>query len=345
MRQVFIFLSVGTLLLLFSCTENPEVKTETAAIPVKLDSVKVKKIQVPIRTSGILAPVSQMKLSFKTGGIIAKIFVDEGERVKQGQLLAQLNLREIEARMSQAESAFEKARRDFERVEKLSTDSVATIEQFQNARTGLEIARADWQVAKFNWEHSSVKAPLAGSILSRLAEENEMAAPGQPIFIFGVSGQEWLVRVGVTERDLLKITRNDSARVTFDAYPDLVFLAQVSEIAEAAQPLNGMFEVELIIRKNQLPLKAGFIAKVEIIPSQTEEHYVIPIEALIEADEEGAYVYTPSVALDSVKKLPVQIAFVFGEEVAIRHGLENTAQVITIGAPYLSDDSKILVKK
>ena len=332
-----------TILLIYCSNNSDEQETQAVIIPVKTEISKLEKIHQPVLTSGILAPVSQIKLSFKTGGIIDKIFVDEGMRVKKGQMLAQLNMREIKAKFNQAQSAYEKAGRDFRRVEKLFKDSVATIEQYQNAQTGLDMTKAGLDVAGFNYKYSSIKAPADGSILYRIAEARELIGPGQPVVIFGTSGKEWLVRSGVTERDLLRLKIGDSAEVHFDAYPGKEFTARVNEIAEAANPANGTFEVELLISKNKLPLKAGFIAKIKIYPFEGKQYITIPVESLVDADENSAYIFVPA-QKDSIKKVHVSVAFIYKSKAVIETGLSENTEVITSGSSYLNEKSRIVIR-
>jgi len=327
--------------MIYCSHKSEEQEVQTIIIPVKSELSRLELIRRPVITSGILAPVSQMKLSFKTGGIIDKIYVDEGMQVKKGQLLAQLDMREIQAQFNQAKSAYEKAKRDYQRAEKLFKDSVATKEQFQNAQTGLDMSKAGFEVAEFNYRYSSIKAPADGSILYRLAEEKELIGSGHAVLVFGTTGQEWLIRAGVTEKDLLRLNIGDSATVAFDAYPGKEFCARVNEIAEAAHSLNGTFEVELIISKTELPLKTGFIAKIKIFPSGGKRFITIPIEAVVDADESSAYIYKPSAGKDSVKKMQISIAFVYNNKVAVEKGLKENMEVITRGSSYLNENSRI----
>ena len=150
---------IATMFIIYCSKRSEEQENKAVVTPVKTELSKRELIRRPVSTSGILAPVSQIKLSFKTGGIIEKIYVDEGSQVRKGQLLAQLDMREIEAQFNQAKSAYEKAQRDFKRAEKLYEDSVATKEQFQNAQTGLDMAKAGYEVAAFNYKYSSINAP------------------------------------------------------------------------------------------------------------------------------------------------------------------------------------------
>ena len=128
-------------LLIFSCTEKQHEETNKP-IPVRVREASYSLLSLPIYRSGILAASSEARLSFKTGGIIHRIRADEGDRVKQGQILASLNLAEIQAQVKLAESGYDKAFRDLKRIEKLFQDSVATLEQKQDLETAVQVAEA-----------------------------------------------------------------------------------------------------------------------------------------------------------------------------------------------------------
>src|SRR4030095_8365365 len=125
-----------TVLAVVSCgvRTEPLKKTESTAIPVKVLPVKEYNTLEKIPVSGQFTTDDEVMMSFKTTGIINKIFVKEGDAIKKGQLLATLNLTEIDASLQQAQLAYEKAGRDLQRLNNLFNDSVATLEQVQNAK-------------------------------------------------------------------------------------------------------------------------------------------------------------------------------------------------------------------
>ncbi|MBY0425973.1 MAG: biotin/lipoyl-binding protein, partial [Cytophagales bacterium] len=114
--------------------EAPAVQ-ENTVVSVKTSIVQKENTQLPVVASGLVASSTEARLSFKTGGIIDKIYVEEGDYVKKGQLLATLKLNEIKAQVAQAEEALQKADRDLKRVTNLYKDSVASLEQLQNVTT------------------------------------------------------------------------------------------------------------------------------------------------------------------------------------------------------------------
>jgi multidrug efflux system membrane fusion protein len=127
MNTLSFFLISGTAALLFSaCAKKAPVTTiQEQAICVKTETLFETNASVPIQAAGILSSKHILKLSFKTGGIISKIYVEEGAEVKKGQVIAELDMTEISAQVSQANLAFEKAKRDLERVKNLYNDTVA----------------------------------------------------------------------------------------------------------------------------------------------------------------------------------------------------------------------------
>lgn len=349
MRLAVKFLSVMLLYhfanIFTGCVSKAKETETVEGVPVKVASVVQQKLSSPIHTSGILSSIAEIRLSFKVSGIIEQIYVDEGQKARKGDLLAVLNQREINAKMIQAQSGFEKAQRDLKRVQILYADSVTTLEQMQDAETAVRVAQANVEIAKFNLQHSKIYAPIDGKILKRFVEENELIAMGNPAFIFGSSGSEWIVRVGITDKDIIRVQKKDSAIIKFDAYPDVQFQAYVSEVAESADRNTGTFELELEIPHSRHRLISGFVAKADIYPSMKQNYHLIPIESLVEAKANYGLVYALRSQTNTAERIPIQIAHVFGDQVAVSSGLEEISHVITDGSAYLTDGSFISVVK
>ena len=343
MRKLLLPLIIISLFVVLVSCNKPEVTNSVEKIvAVELADVQTESVSMPIHASGMLFSKQQIRLSFKTGGIVEKIHVREGQNVSAGQALAQLDLDEIEAQVEQAESAFEKAQRDFERMQNLYADSVVTLEQKQNVETQLNVAASNVRIAQFNLEYSTIKAPADGKILKRFVEPNELVGPGTPVFYFGSGRAEWLMRIGVADRDIINIQLGDPALVFFDAHPDAEFPAEVTEIAQAADPQNGTFEVEILLDAKGHRLAAGFVGKVIITPQQQQKLTFIPVAALVDARGNSASVF--SVESDSAVKIPVSIGPIVDERVVITSGLDNIERVITTGAAYVKTGDKVSVQ-
>jgi membrane fusion protein, multidrug efflux system len=330
--------------LLWSCRHTTREESSSLPPRVKMGIVTTERISLPVRSSGIVTSSRETRLSFKTGGLIAQINVEEGARVKKGDVLATLNLSEIQSQVIQVRNGYEKALRDFSRVKNLYTDSVATLEQLQNAETALNVAKANLDMAEFNLDHSRIIAPDNGTILKRLAETNEMIAPGYPVFVFGTDGRFWKIKTGLADRDFVKIQSGDSAKVTMDAWPDVIFDALVSQISESANPLTGTYEIELELQSNGYKLASGFVASLEIHPARRQVFYVIPVESLVQAEGRTGYVYVVNDSMIA-RRVEVEVSAVYGSNVAVSRGLEKVTGIVTEGAAYLSDGDHVEVIK
>lgn len=315
------------------------------ATPVRIQAVQFKKIQASIFASGVVAPQAEIKLSFKTGGVIEQMYAQEGSTVYRGQLLATLNLSEIQAQVNQAKYGLEKSKRDLDRAKNLYTDSVATLEQVQNATTAQQLSASGLQIAEFNQKYSTIYAPVSGRVLRRFTEPNELIGPSMPVFLIGSTEAAWVVKVALSDKDVVRINIGDRANVTMDAHPSVNFKASVSQIAQIASQGTGTYEVELLLEAGNYNMIAGLIAQSEIIPQANLENITIPISALVEADGDKGYVYVLEKDKKSVKKTQVKIALTQANEVALFGGLAAGTEIVTEGAAYLTDKARVRVVK
>lgn len=316
---------------------------EKTIVAVRVGPVAFELVTRPVTATGTLAPKEEVPLSFKVGGLIAQLRVDEGQSVRAGDTLALLDLSEIDAAVVRARSAAEKAERDLTRAQRLYSDSVATLEQAQNAETGRDMARAELETATFNRRYAIIVAPASGVILKRTAEPGQLVQVGTPILTLGSHARGVVVRAGLADRDVVRVRLGDRAVVRFDAFPDRSFEGTVTELAGASDPMTGTYDVEVTI-PGAARLASGLVGQVEIHPAATHRVAVIPLESLLEADGAHATVFAVSADGRRAERRAVTIAFVAGDRVAVTSGLEGVTTVVTDGAAYLDDGSTVRVR-
>ena len=347
MSRYFTLLS---LLFFFACgnkedaAANQQEQTGDERIAVKVVPVAQKNITLPVHASGVLTSTAEQKLSFKTGGIVRRIYFDEGDVVRPGQLLAILDKTEIDAQVTQAEQGLAKAERDLGRVDGLYRDSSATLELLQNATTGRDVAKETARIAAFNRQYSEIRATRGGTIIKKLVNEGEIVGPGMPVFVLFETGQnDWVVKINVSDRDWARLSKGQTADVHFDAYSDTPFKGTISNLSPAADASNGLYPIEVKVTPQGKRFAPGLFAEVDIVSRQGRSYMIVPIESIIEGDGKSAFVYTVAEDGISVKKTPVQIAFLEGANVVIASGLEPSQRVVTSGAPYLNERKKIII--
>ncbi len=235
---------------LVRCGENKAAVIPPADEPiaVKLQPVITANEGKTLQYSGLIASNSEARLSFKIGGIISRIYVKEGDHVVAGQLLATLDLTEIDAQVQQASQNLEKAQRDENRANNLYRDTVASLEQVQNAHTQTTVAGEGLRIARFNQQYAQVRAASSGTILQKLTNEGEYASAGTAVLVFnGAAQNDWVVRFGVSDKDWVVLHKGDRAAITIDAYPDQRFTGQITKLAEGADASGGTYAVEVTV--------------------------------------------------------------------------------------------------
>ncbi len=363
-----------SLAFLLACSNDKPSENTARPAParqVATVSVKPTTYRDAVFASGKLSLEQEARLSFKTGGIIRRVLVSEGQNVRQGQTLAELALDEIQAQTQQARLGKQQAEisvenaglslrlaeRDYENAKGLYKDSVATLEQLQNAEVQLDNARNQLeaaqkglalqgeqvQVAAFNLRYSRITAPANGTILKKLAEANEMVGPGTPVLLFGSKDKAKVLKANLTDKDIIHVGIGNEAEVRFDAYPGHTFKGVVRELASMADPYTNTYEVEVEVAPEGKQLLSGFIGSVTIFTSHTMSLMEIPVDALIGADEMRGEVFV--VENGQVHKTPVDIYKMEGEKLLIRRGLDSTVQVVTSGVGYLEDKQAVMISQ
>jgi RND family efflux transporter MFP subunit len=320
--------------------------TKAADSPVEPTPVRVATAtQGPgapaIRTNGLLANKDEIRLAFKVGGVIRTLAVAEGEHVHKGQKLAEIEQTEINSQVEQARQAQQKAQRDVERGERLYAGKVISLEQLQDLRTELAVANAALKSAQFNRSYATIVAPRDGVVLRKLAEERELVSAGTPIIVLGAHDQGFVVRAGLSDREIVQVKLGDHAQVRLDALPDQAIDARITEIGSAADPASGMFMIEATLNAPGVPLKSGLVAKIRIAPAAAaaSTRVYVPVSAIVEGDGSKASVYV--LQQDHVRRRAVDVAFIENDAVALNSGVSQGEQVVTDGSLYLPDGEQV----
>jgi RND family efflux transporter MFP subunit len=295
-----------------------------------------------LRAIGVLAPADEVRLAFKTGGVIQSIAVEQGAPVRRGQVLATLAQDEVAAAVAQARAVAEQSARDLERGKALLADEVATREQVETLETAHDVAQAQLRTALFNARHARIEAPADGIVLRKLAEPDEQVAAGQPVIVVGNTSAGWIVRASLADRDVVRVQTGDVAEVTLDAYPGRRFAARVVEIAAAADPQTGTYEMKVAVDPADARFVQGLVAKVTVADPDAGTVAVVPVSSLLEADGGLATVFVVAKG-DVARKVSVRTGRLLGERIEVLAGLDLGDRVVTEGAAWLDDNEPVRV--
>ncbi|MGH8447512.1 MAG: efflux RND transporter periplasmic adaptor subunit [Solimonas sp.] len=343
-RLPVLLLAASTLLA--ACGRAEPEAPPTPPRAVRVAAVETGPAEAPIIASGLLATRDESRFAFKTGGVVRSIAVRAGDNVHKGQVLAEIEATEVDAGAAQARAGHEKALRDLARGRQLFGDDVITREQLDDLGTAEAVARAQLDAAQYNRGHAQIVAAGDGVVLRRLVEPRETVAPGQPVLTVSQPGSGHVLRLGLPDRDAVRVQIGDTAKIAFDAYPQRAFKAHVIEISRAADPRSGTFPIELELDEDDTAvpggLPSGLVGRATIAARGAGgTRSYLPLAALIEGDQRATTIFTLSGT--TAHETKVAVAFIAGERVALEQPLPDGTRVVTDGASYLADGETVRV--
>jgi RND family efflux transporter MFP subunit len=288
-----------------------------------------------------------ISIGVRVAGRIDRYLAEEGDRVKQGDPLVQLDARDYAAAVSRAEAALKLAHanatlreRQVARMRQLAREGVASREDLDvreaEARTAAEAvhqAEAELTQARVNMEYTTLYAPRTGVILAKLKEVGEIAVPG------GFSGSGDLIRmanlddlrgqVDVTEGELAKVRLKQRAEVVPDAYPDRTYAAHVIKLYPQIDRQKGTLRVEVQIEQPDEYLWPDMSARITFfdeVPTASagRRAILVPSTAIDRRDGTAVWVLEG----DRVRRRPVELGAAFGEQVEVASGLTGDERFV-----------------
>ncbi|HEV7605915.1 MAG TPA: efflux RND transporter periplasmic adaptor subunit [Steroidobacteraceae bacterium] len=308
--------------------------------PVRVQHASKGPAVPPIDTNGIVVTKHEMRLSFKMGGVVRRIYVQEGDVVKKGQRLAEIELTEVGAQVEQVRQMADKAERDLKRGENLYADQVISLEQLQDLRTQAAMAGAQYKSAQFNLGYSVISAPRDGMVMRKLVEEREVVPAGAPVLLLGESDRGYVVRAALADREIVNVKLGDKGEIRMDAFPGQSMSGTIVEIASAADERSGMFPIEVHFDAPPPRLVSGLVARLRLAPtSEAPPLTYVPIAALVEGDGNRASVFV--IDGGKAQRRDVRVAFITADSIALESGLASGEAVVTDGALFLENGEPV----
>ncbi len=286
---------------------------------------------------GTLEPVARVLVAAQAEGVVTAVHVREGDRVRAGQVLVELDSRELEAELAQAEAALEEADATLKRVEQLRADGLVPEQELDSARAAQRIAAAKVDALHTRLSFTRITAPVAGVVVSRQVEVGNLASPRSALLELA-SGDGLLLRVPVSELEVVKLAAGDPATVTVDALPGTTVAAHIQRLFPAADSASRQVTVELRIDDPPAPVRYGFLARAHLVVERIPDALTVPEEA-VQRGAEGGFVW---VVTDGTAQLrQVEVGDRFDGRALITSGLAAGDRVVVQGTARLRDGLEV----
>lgn len=327
--------------LFVSCsTGETKMAEQTRKATVEVVQVSLQSKVEGYKFLGTVEANREMKVSFKIGGKIKALGFEEGQLVKAGTLLAELDTTEIRARHEQAIEKKNKAKRDFDRMEKLFKKRIVSLAAFQDSRSVFINAKAELKIVKDRLKSSTIKASFTGRITNKLTEVGEVVSPGTPIGIL-TEMDPILVKAAVPDNIINKIRSAKTAQVHVDSHPKEVFKGVIHRIESIADQLSRTIRMKIRIDNSDEKLRPGLIAKVKVECGKKDASIQIPLDAIIRLGTSDTVFIVND--FEAQRRL-IKTGTMAAEYVEVFEGLNVGELLVVSGQEYLKDGQKVLIE-
>ncbi|HET6568814.1 MAG TPA: efflux RND transporter periplasmic adaptor subunit [Rhodothermales bacterium] len=259
---------------------------------------------------------------------VDKLYFDEGEHVRAGQVLAEFNHLELDAQRRAQLALLADARASLARTQSLHDAGAASEVDLQRAQAAVTQAQSSLNLTEAQLATTTVRAPFSGLVTRKLVEVGEIAVQGICTI---VDDSKTLVAIDVSQEDISRIGPGQPAVVTLDAYPDVEYAALVVERSPTADQSKNTVEIRLQVLQPDARFEPQLSAKVFFVSDSVAHNQ--PVQAVLAADEsavisEGAQHYVWLLSDGRAVRKQVEIGRDLGDQVEILGGLRENDQVV-----------------
>lgn len=271
-----------------------------------------------------------------------ELFFEEGDKVREGELLASLDTRRQNAQLRNAESALEDAKRDYSRTSQLYETNVVSESEYERAERELEKAESEVEFRRVEAELGDIYAPISAVVSDKLVEVGTTVSVNERLFT--IEDHDLLVlRPGVSELDVAFLSEGQELEIQFDVFGEEVFTGTIRRIFPAADRITRLFTVEVEIDQAATDriIRPGYLTRVHFVTDQRVDVLAIPNEALtLHEGEDIAYVVRENQQLETRK---VQKGIERDGWVEITGGLQEGENVVAGNLDALNEGMEVSV--
>ena len=316
-----------------------EKKEEKAAVPVEIAAAHHGAVSAFYSGTATLEAERDAEVVAKTGGVVEELVVEEGQRVKAGQVMARIDDDRLRLEVQRAEANLAQLEQEYLRNKQLHEKQLVSADAYEKLSYSMDAMRADLALARLQLAYTEIKAPFDGIVAERHIKLGNMLAQNEPAFRV-TTYDPLIAKLHVPERELNKLVNEQPAELRVDALPGHTFTASVDRVSPVVDAATGTFTVTVAVSDTAGTLKPGMFGRVDIIYDRHEDAILIPRAAVINEDaKETVFVVREGHAQRQV----VKTGYANNGSIEILEGLQAGDQVITVGKNSLKDGARVAV--
>jgi len=337
------YIIVLLLFLLSACSQpdnkNNELKDkpekEKVVINVEAATSYLGKSIATFKSTAILEADRAATVTTKTSGIILDILVEEGDIVKQGDVLLVLESDEQVLSLNRAKANYDKSLNNYNRAQQLISKGLTNKEQIDNLKFETQSLKSSLDQAKMDLTFTQVKAPFNGVVVRRLVKIGNLIQNATAVFEV-VDFNSLQAKIDVPEHQWHIMKKGLDVTFNFDALAGQEVMGKIIRISPVIDSNSGTFVVTVSIDNSDLLLRPGLFAKAKVIFDQRDDVILVDKDAIIREDE-LSFVYVIE-GESTVEKVQVELGYEMPDSYEIVTGLAEGQQVVTTGKNNLTPD-------
>ena len=317
---------------------------EKQAIPVNVKTMKGEEFKHFIVVFGEVQADNYALVSPEMGGLVKKIYVEEGDYVEKGKLIVGLNTDAITNTIAQLKTNYELARDTYEKQKALWENNIGSEIQFKQAKTAMESLESQIKSLEAQKGSSEIKAPFSGYVNKIYKKVGELASPGMPVVEI-VNLKKLYITADVSEEHLGKIKEGQIVDITFSTLPDLKIATPIIRVSKMIHEKNRTFEIEMKLDNSNEKIKPNMISQITINDYKSEDALVLP-SIIIKEDISGKYVFKINEGGKNpvAQKTYIKTGLSYEENTMIADGISVDDKVITKGYNMVSAGVTVAIK-
>lgn len=317
-------------------SDAKDAKNEEKKLPVEVVAVKRGTISSSIVTTASLEAHRQVTMVSESQGIVDRLLVDEGNTVREGQVLAELRSLDKQATLQKAQVRVQNAKIGLDRKQRSYDQKLISQADLDAAKYEMDTAQAEMKSAQVDIDHSTIRAPFSGTITERFIEKGQNVNQSQNLFTL-VDRTPLRAKIYLPEKEVFELKLNQLVDLSLNSQSDVAFKGDISQINPSVDPKTGTVKVTIEIAKAPEQVRPGSFVDVKLVTEQHNNSLLVPKKALLEeAGEQYVYLITNGVAA----RKTVQIGFTDDQHAEVLSGVNTGDAVVVAGQGSLHDGSK-----
>ena len=336
---LFTLIAVSVMLFYTGCSNNDEKQKNAAPMSVRSEVVHPSSDAGTKNYIGIVEEESAISVGFTGSGTISKVCVSEGQTVRKGQLIAEIDKTQAQNMLIAAKAQMEQANDAYKRLKQLHDNNSLPEMEWVEVQSKVQQAEASLEMAKKSLADCCIYAPESGIIGKGVMNVGEVVLPALPVAKILVI-DHIKIRASVPEKEVAAITSSTPSQITLGALPGQVFDGGKIEKCIDANNSTHTYDIKVSVKNHERQLLPGMVAHIQISPANQQDAITVPITSVRKNANGEHFVWTNKGG--KAHRTTVTIGDATGNRIVVLTGLQQGDVVITEGYQKLSEGMEVI---